>query len=389
MTDWQTRFEWLACPRIIFGPGELARLGELAAAFGGHAMLVTMADIPHVGRAADTLRSAGLELSVFDRCTPDPLAQTVDELAEELRLRGCDVLVALGGGSAMDTAKAASVLATNDGPAWEYTIEFRGPRREPKNAPLPVVAVPTTHGTGSEVNGIAVLSNAETRQKGPLRCAMMIPKVALLDPELTLTLPERQTRATAFDALTHAFERFFAEPAHPWVDCMAAHCIGTVVDTLPRLLSEPQNVGARAALLWTAAEAALCVCASLGEAGLHIFALAVAATLGSIHGESLAAMMPVVLGHLIEERPHKAAWFAHLLGADTAGLSVEQAAQRALPAMVEWMERVGMRLTLRDLGAREEHISQMAQSVNMARLRERYCKKLSEEQVAEVFRAAL
>jgi len=153
---------------IIFGAGEVVRVGELARQLGRRALVVSTPGLPHLDRIVSLLEQAGIEVIPFTNTQPNPLAHDLDRAGALARERDCDLIVGVGGGSAMDTAKGAALMAVNEGSIWEYSIECGGQPREAKGA-LSKIMVPTTAGTGSEVNFIAVIGNAETRQKGPVR----------------------------------------------------------------------------------------------------------------------------------------------------------------------------------------------------------------------------
>jgi len=273
-------------------------------------------------------------------------------------------------------------MATNEGRAWEYTTEYQGDRREIERQPLPIVGVPTTAGTGSEVNFIAVLSNRGTGQKGPLRSDLIRPAYALIDPELTLTLPTAVAASTGFDALTHAFERFFAGRWHPFVDMMTEGVISTVITFLPRVLEDPGDLEGRCRMSWAATQGAMCVLAPMGESGLHIFGLAISAVTDAVHGRALAAMMLPVLSHLAAVYSGRAARLAELLGA-------EPRANAVVPAMKEWMRTIGMDICLLNVGARQATLEKLVQATNMERLAASYHREMTADHVRSMYEKAM
>jgi len=368
--------------QITFGLGRVRELAEIAPRFGRRALLVTTPGVPHADAARAVLARAGVEAVVFDRAEPNPGARSVDLAAEVAREAGCEMTIGLGGGSSIDTAKGAAAMAVNEGGAWEYTIEYRGERREMERRPLPIIAVPTTAGTGSEVNHIAVLSNRETGQKGPMRSDLIRPTHALIDPELTVTMPPPVTASTGFDALTHAFERYFAGRWHPFVDAMATSAISAVIEQLPRALESPRDLEARSRMAWAATQAAMCVLAPLGESGLHIFALAVSAVLDAVHGRALAAMMPHVLADLTGAYPDRAARLAEMLGD-------EPRAARAVPAMTRWLDRIGMTVSLKELGAAETDLDALVAATSVERIERGYHRPMDVEDLRTMYRLAM
>lgn len=220
----------------------------------------------------------------------------------------------------MDTAKGAAVAASHEGTAWEYTIEFKGEQREATSSTFPIVAVPTTAGTGSEVSGVAVLSNHETRQKGPVRSPYIYPRTAIIDPELTLSMPPALTAATGFDALSHALERYLSMARHSVIDLLAEDAIRTIVRNLKSVVDDGANMETRSRMMWASTQAAMCIGARLNECGLHILGLPLSAHLGTAHGVSLAALAPFILEDAAPHFPEKCARLAGILGAGAASL---------------------------------------------------------------------
>ena len=371
--------------RIIFGVGEMRRLGDVARGMGKRALVVTTPGMPHAERAAQLLRDAGGEVTGCCEVEPNPRAPTIDAGAARARESGVEVVVGVGGGSAIDGAKGISLAAVNEGPVWEYTIEFRGEMRQAAQRPLPLVAIPTTAGTGTEINHIAVISNPETGQKGPLRCREMAPRVAIIDPELTLSLPREITASTGFDAFTHAFERFFAPELHPFVHTLATDAMRTVHEFLGKALAEPDDIEARARLSWAATQAAMCVLAPLGEAGLHIFGLPISALFDTAHGVTLAIMMPAVLEQLCEAFPERCRELAAILGGDAPDTAPEGCAE----AMERWLREIDMEYRLSDVGATDEDCARLAAAINTTRLNERYHRAMTPEQIEELYRGRL
>jgi len=280
--------------RVAFGWGAVARVGELAAPLGRRALLVTMRDLPHGARVAELLRAGGIDVEVWDGAEPDPSVEGIDSAAPMVREGGFDFMVAVGGGSAMDTAKALCLLAGNGGAAWEFTIEAGGDRRMGGPETLPLLAVPTTAGTGSEVTLVAVMTNRSLRKKAPIRDPRVYPAVALVDPELTVSMPPLLTAATGFDAFTHAYERFFGGRLSALVHLLATTAMRAVVEHLETAVHEPADRDARTALAWAATQAGIALGPPGGEAALHIFGLPQGAVAGVSHGESLATMMRVI-----------------------------------------------------------------------------------------------
>ena len=354
--------------RVVFGRGCSGRAAEEARAFGETVLFVTMEDIPCAERIRASLAGSGLRIIPFVDVQPNPLAHKIDEAAALARARGVDVVVAVGGGSVMDTGKGAAIGATHDGSIWEYCLDYDGPRRSATSATLPVIAIPTTAGTGSEVSGIAVIGNAETRQKGPVRSPHIFPRVALVDPDLTLTLPPRLTASTGFDAFSHALERYLSVLRHPLVDSLAQPAMRLVVENLEAAVHDGSDVGARVALSWASTQAIMAVAAQVGESGLHILGLPLSAQFGVSHGESLAVLMPELMRDVCVHLPDRARWIANLLGAEAGpGMSGQALCEVCVDATVGWLKRIGLDRRLSDYGVTPEACETLAQVVNLSR----------------------
>jgi alcohol dehydrogenase class IV len=374
--------------QIIFGVGEVARVGQLGRLLGRRALVVSTPGLPHLDRIVSLLKQAGVDGLPYTLTQPNPLARDLDRAGALAREEGCDLVVGVGGGSSIDTAKGAALMAMNEGSIWEYSIECEGQPREAQGA-LPKIAIPTTAGTGSEVNSIAVIGNAQTRQKGPVRSLHNFPAYAVIDPELTISMPSHVSASTGFDALTHAFERYMQPRYHPFVDLMAEGVIATVLECLPKVLADPEDIELRCRMAWSATQAALCVNARLSESGLHIFGLPISAIKDVPHGVALASMLPAILADIAPSFPRQVARLAEMAGADPTGLSQEESAALCLRATEDWLESIGMTYRLSELGCDEHDCREMAAVVNMDRLAASYPLELDATGVLERYLSRL
>ena len=212
-------FEFATATRIVFGEGTAANLPELARSFGTHPLVVT---------GASTERAAALvsALSAETFAVPgEPTVDLVREGARRVRDASCDIVISIGGGSAIDAGKAIAIVATNGGEPLEF-LEVVGKGRAIAVPPLPFIAVPTTAGTGSEVTRNAVLGSTEHGVKASLRSPLMLPRVAVIDPELTYGLPPAVTASTGLDALTQLIEPYVSVRANPLADAICVAGIG-------------------------------------------------------------------------------------------------------------------------------------------------------------------
>ncbi len=278
------RFEFATATRIVFGEGAAATLPELVRTFGARPLVVT---------GASPERAAWLvsALSAQTFAVPgEPTVDLVREGARRVQGAACDVILSLGGGSAIDAGKAIAIIAANGGEPLEF-LEVVGKGRAIAAPPLPFIAVPTTAGTGSEVTRNAVLGSAEHGVKASLRSPLMLPRVALVDPELTYGLPPSVTAATGLDALTQLIEPYVSARANPLADAICVEGIRRVAGALRRAYHDGADREARRDM----ALASLFGGLALANAGLgivHGFAAALGGSSKAPHGALCAALLP-------------------------------------------------------------------------------------------------
>lgn len=281
---------------IEFGPGVVDRIGAFAAEHGRRAFLVT---------GARALERSGVLARVHDRLAShhvtavhhtvdgEPDTDLVDRLAAAARASACDLVIAIGGGSALDTGKAVAGLATQPGTALDH-LEVVGRGQPLTRAPLPMVAVPTTAGTGSEVTHNAVLADAATGTKASLRDPSLAPRRALLDPLLTHTAPPDVTARTGLDALIQLIEPYVSKRAQPLVDVLALDGIRRAAVSLPRAYHAPDNAAAREDMMLVALLSGVAL-AHCGLGAAHAFAGPLGGSYPIPHGVACAAVIPHVM----------------------------------------------------------------------------------------------
>ncbi|MBN2204843.1 MAG: iron-containing alcohol dehydrogenase [Thermoleophilia bacterium] len=308
--------EFVLPTRVVFGEGCSRAAGEHAAGLGArHALLVTDAGVLEAGAAegvAGALGRAGLAVTVFDRIDPNPRVASVRAGADVARAAGCDVLVAVGGGSVIDTAKAIGLVLVNGGDVVDYDFTLDEPR--PIERPITrLVAVPTTAGTGSEVTFWAVVTDPERREKLGVGGPLMAPAVALVDPELTLTLSPALTAFTGLDALTHAVEALAATNASPFSDLCALRAVSLVATSLRRAVADGGDRAARRdmALASSLAGAAF---TNADVGAVHCIAEVVGGLYDLPHGLVCALYLPPVVEFSAAAAPERYAAVAEALG---------------------------------------------------------------------------
>ena len=282
--------------RILFGAGRTSEVGAETATYGKRAMLVTYRDTrgleDTIERVIGYLKEAGVSVTQYAEVEPDPPVEILNRGAELVREKEIDVMVGLGGGSAIDAAKAIAVVGVNGGGAWEYAACNSSPTEIPSC--LPIVAVPTTSGTGSEVTAVSVITNREIVSKAAIVSPHIIPKVAIVDPELMSTMPPRLTASTGADAFGHALEAFVSVKATPFVARMSSEAIRLIWENLPTAYKDGGNMLARANMAWASTIAGMMLVQS-GTIGNHSLAQALGAHMHVPHGVGVALGTPLFL----------------------------------------------------------------------------------------------
>ncbi len=282
------RFEFATAQRILFGQGTINELPSIALGYGCRAMVVTGKDrIRRAGILAD-LEAKGLTCIIFG-VPGEPTVDLVREGAAMYRSSACQLVISVGGGSAIDAGKAIAALAANPGDVLDY-LEIVGKGSPLPNAPVPFIAVPTTAGTGSEVTRNAVLGSPEHRVKASLRSPLMLPRVALVDPDLTSGLPLAVSAATGLDALTQLIEPYVSCKSNPITDALCLDGLRHAARSLPQLGEPASRVGmSYASLIGGLA------LANAGLGAVHGFAAPIGGMFTSPHGAVCAAILPYAM----------------------------------------------------------------------------------------------
>lgn len=283
----------ITSPAIVHrGTGKSFMIAEEAARLGKRVVVVTgghLRDSEWIAKLLDHLRRHGMDTAVADSVTSEPTVEMVDDLADLLKRRNADVIIAVGGGSVMDTAKAAAVMARHDGPTEDYQLA----RRKITNPPIAQVFAPTTAGTGSEATRVSVLTNTRVGVKRSISHPWMTPDVVILDPELVASLPIYLTTVTAMDAFAHAIESAVSRNSHEFTRNVALAAIEKLSSGLPKSQSDPNDLDARLDCLMGSCYAGWAMQTGLGAS--HSLAPAVCIVAGIRHSEAVAALLPHVI----------------------------------------------------------------------------------------------
>lgn len=285
-------FEFATATRVVFGAGALAQLGPAAAALGGRALLVAGRDVARAQPAARVLQAAGVAVMTFS-VPGEPSTADVASGVLAARAGGCDLVVAIGGGSPLDAGKAIAALLTNDGPPLDY-LEVVGRGRALEREPAPFIAVPTTAGTGSEVTRNAVLTASAQQVKVSLRSPKMLPRLAIVDPLLTLSLPPGVTADCGLDALTQCLEPLVCNRSNPVTDGLAREGLRRAARSLRRAWAHGDDVEARTEMCAASLLGGLALAnAALGA--VHGLAGPIGGMFPAPHGAVCARLLPEVM----------------------------------------------------------------------------------------------
>ncbi|MCA9056355.1 MAG: iron-containing alcohol dehydrogenase, partial [Planctomycetaceae bacterium] len=340
-----------------FGAGEVRRLGEFASDLGGRkVLLVTDGGLKaagHEDRAVSLLRSSGLQVHVFDDVRPNPTDLDVEQGLVFARAANVDLIVGLGGGSSMDCAKGINFLLTNGGKMQDY--KGLGQASRPM---LPMIAIPTTAGTGSEAQSYAVIADAQTHMKMACGDKKALARIAILDPELTVTQPASVTAATGIDAISHAVETYVTTRRNPVSQLFSRQAWQLLVRAFPVVVSEPGNLEARGAMLLGAHLAGTAIENSMLGA-THALANPLSAHFGTVHGVAIGVLLP----HVVRYNSQAVARMYGDLAAD-AGLTDARDPEAAmqLAEHLTWLvERCGQPTTLQPILTDRALIPQLAE----------------------------
>ena len=347
---------WNYPTSIRFGAGLIRELPEACRSLGMRSpLLVTdrgLAALPMIDRAVASCRDAGLPCAVFADIQANPVEKNVSQGVAAYRSGGHDGVIAFGGGSAIDAAKAIALMVGQTRPLWDFEDREDWFTRVDVGGMAPVVAVPTTAGTGSEVGRASVITDLSDHTKKIIFHPRMLPALVIEDPELTVGLPAQVTAATGMDALSHCLEAWCAPTYHPMAEGIAAEGMRLVKQWLPVAVHEPGNVEARAHMLVASSMGATAFQKGLGA--MHSLSHPCGANLGSHHGLTNAIVMPYVLAWNRRAIEQKMVRLSAYLGLGEASFD----------GFLEWVlalrSDIGIPQTLAEIGVREEHAALFA-----------------------------
>ncbi|MCG0275369.1 MAG: iron-containing alcohol dehydrogenase [Thermosediminibacteraceae bacterium] len=352
-------FSFYVPTKILFGRGKIKEAGFYAKGIGRKALVVTgKSSAKKTGsleKLAKSLEEHGVEWVLFDKVEPNPLTTTIDRGAQLARESKVDLVIGLGGGSAMDTAKGIAFAAVNDGPIANYMEGKSGEKA------LPLILIPTTAGTGSEANNIAVMTNPATMAKKGFRNQSIFAKVSLVDPELTETMPPRVTASTGIDAFFHALESYLSLKSQPFSEILSLKAIELIFENLPKAVNA-EDKESRDAMALASTMAGMAIGQS-GVCALHGLEHPLSSYYGAPHGEGLAPLAKAFLRFVRPYTEDKLAKVAKIMKLPIEGLSKEKAAEKAIEAVEDLIESLGLPTSISYFGAKKEDVEKLAQNV--------------------------
>jgi alcohol dehydrogenase len=319
--------QFRAPPIISTGVGATKEVGDNAKQFGERALIVTDSNLERIGLLADikaSLEASGVDYTIFDKVVTEPTVDYVEEGLQVFNEAKTDLIVAVGGGSPIDTGKAIAALSSNPGSISDYM----GANKIPRPC-APLVAIPTTAGTGSEVTPFTIITNTETDLKMLISSSRILPKVALVDPMMTVKMPKGITAATGLDALTHAIEAYVSTQAQPLMDTFALRAISLISENIRTAYSYPNDLVARGNMIMGSLQAGLAF-ANSSVALVHGMARPIGAYFHVAHGVSNAILLPTVIEWSVPGNPGRYAEIASTMGEATKDLTTEKAALRTV-----------------------------------------------------------
>ncbi|MGZ3494296.1 MAG: iron-containing alcohol dehydrogenase [Thermodesulfobacteriota bacterium] len=373
--------------RVLFGIGASREIGKEAKVLGGtKVLIVTDPGVVNSGLVSSlraNLEEAGMKVFLFDRVEPEPSASLVDESAQLTKENGVDVVIGVGGGSSLDIAKGASLLASNPGNVLDYCGLDLIPKRG-----LPKILVPTTAGTGSEVTRVFVLTDKRDNMKKVVFSNYALPELALVDPMLTISMPSKVTADSGMDALVHAIETYVSMNATPFSDLLASKAIELIAKYLPMAFAKGENIEARYHMSLASLLAGMAF-ASGGLGAVHALAYPLGTEYHLPHGRTNAIMLAHVMEFNSIGNRSRYALIAEMMGKREVTSDLRAGVVKAVEAVVQLLDDVQIPYHLKDYGIPKEAIPKLVEGgMRQARLFVPNPRDLREKDVEAIYTKA-
>jgi len=352
-------FSFTGAKKIVFGSGSFEKLGEYIDELGGKRPMIVidknLADAGYRGKIAALFEGIGMTYTLYDRVEAEPPLELADEGAKVALKTKSDIVIGIGGGSAMDTAKAISVIAANKGKAKDYLglNNIPGPG-------LPKIMIPTTAGTGSEVTFTSVFIRSDLKKKEGMNSPYLYPEIALLDPVLTLSVPPAVTASTGVDAFCHALESYTSKNASPMSEMFSLEAMELIASSLRTCVHNGDDIVAREAMLLGSLYAGLGL-ANAGVTAVHSLSYPLGGKYGIPHGMANTVLLPAVMQFNLPGAIEKLAVVSEIMGEAVEDLSLREAADMAVGAVEELIHDCDINDTLETLGVEREDFPELAE----------------------------
>lgn len=382
--------------KLIFGSGKLKELANPVNLPGKKALIVisaggSMIRHSYLTFVQNMLAQSKVEYVIYAKIQENPILDHVTEGAAIARQHGCDFVIGLGGGSSIDSAKSIALMAANEGNYWDYMQSGTGGKKTPSNPALPIIAIPTTAGTGTEADPWTVITNPKTNEKIGWGNDSTYPTLSIIDPWFTLTVPPKITAFTGMDAFFHSVETYLSNQRQPTSDLLSQQAVQLINTFLPEIVKEGQNIEARTMVSWASTAAG--VCQSLSSCmSLHSMEHALSAFYPNVpHGAGLVLLSKAYFKHITRYMPERMTDLAYFMDVDVDSLPEKERPFAFVEALDKLINDIGLGdLTMSDYGIKREDLPAMAKNAmeTMGVLFECTPVQKTEEDVIAIFEAA-
>jgi len=350
---------------VIFGNDEVEQIGKIAKRFGEKVFLAIdpfMKEIGLIKKIESYLSQEELKTLIYDEIQSNPPCNKIDEAAVLARKQRCDVVIGVGGGSAIDTAKAIAVVVGAGEGSWDYVQRTDHKVAQPAEATLPIIAVPTTSGTGSEATLYAVLTNPKIREKSTIIHPRVFPRVSIVDPELTISMPPALTALTGFDALSHAVESYINVNSNAYSELVALESIRLLSHNLPSAVANGENIEARSKVAWAATLAGMAI-SHAGTVLPHAVGQPISGLYNAPHGGTIAACFTKIMEYSFTSNLEKFAHIAEVMDESVKSLSTYQKAEKSIELLNQFSKDINLSVSFGDYGVQREDVPKIVEIV--------------------------